>query len=224
MYFRLRQPKLLSSIPRVKSSVALLRKHYSIAIIDNEPFPYTNELIAHGFAVKELGDIKDFCAVAEYSIIACDIKDVGHHFGTSYEGAHVISEIRKRYPDKFIIAYSGGAFGAEYKRFWDYCDIFLRRDVGFDQWKDTLDCGVDTIGDPIRRWKRICDMLLEANMPIFEVFLLEDAYITSILKKDLFVLDKALERASRVQSAEEIIENISVPLITFVKLFTLLTT
>ena len=182
----------------------------------------STELSSHGFILRELGDIKDFAAVAEYPIVACDIKGVGAHFGTKYEGAHVISEIRKRYPDKFIILYSAGLFGPQYKKYYDFCDICLAKDVGFDQWKDTLDDGVRTVGEPIRRWKRIRAVLLDANMPAFEVFLLEDAYIASLIKKDESILSKALSRAEQAESTSEIIKSISSGLITLVKTATLL--
>ncbi len=218
MYFRIQQPKALSSIPRVINNPSVYRQHNPIAIIDNELFPHTKELAMQGFTVVEVGNIRDFAAVATYPIIACDIKDVGDHFGTAFGGAYVIGELRKRYPDKFLIGYSGGSFGPQYKRFLDSADMFITRDAGFDQWKEALDTAVMTVGDPVRRWKRIRAVLLEADMPAFEVFLLEDAYIKSILKKDEFVLAKALKRAARVQASGEIIEHIAEGLILFVKL------
>ena len=218
MYIRLTQPKLLSSVPRITTNPALRRKHFPIAIIDNDPFLLTKELTYHGFDITELGDIRDFPAVSEYPIVACDIKDVGRHFGTKYEGAHVIAEIRKRYPDKFLIAYSAGMFSAEYTKYFDACDVFLRRDVGFDQWRESLDKGIEIIGDPAIRWNRVRVLLLESGMTTFDVFLIEDAYISSFKKKDPFILEKALTRAASIRSTGEIVQSISHGLITVVKL------
>jgi len=209
----------LSDIPKVPVNIATQRHAYRIAIIDNELFTYCDELRRHGFDITELGDIRDFAAVAEYPIVACDIKDVGKHFGTSYEGAHVIGEIRKRYPGKYLIAYSSGVFGPTYKTYWDSCDICLRRDGGFDQWVESLDKAIVSTGDPVHHWKRIRAALLNSDISALDIYLLENAYIRSILKKDSFHLDKAIQKVKKSTSAGKALDTIAGGLISAIKLF-----
>ncbi len=218
MYFTFRSPLKLSAISQTPFNVAQRRQHYEIAVIDNDPFAHTKELQSHGYRVRELGDIHDFAAVAEYPIVACDIRDVGLHFGDSHQGAHVLGEIRLRYPGKFLIAYSGGVFGTTYKKYWDHCDVCLRRDGGFDQWVETLDKGIATLGDPVQHWRRIRKTLVESDISAFEVYLLEQAYIKSILKKNPYHLEKEMKRIQTFSVAGELTDSIAAGLVTSVKL------
>jgi hypothetical protein len=220
MYIKFKSPLHLSAITKVPFNATANRSQFRIGIIDNDPFSHTNELRAHGYNLTELGDISDFGAVAEYPIVACDIMDVGSHFGAELQGgAHVLAEIRRRYPGKFLIAYSAGTFGATYKKYWDACDVCLRRDGGFEQWVETLDRGIIALGDPAQHWRRTRRLLLDSDTSAFEVFLLEEAYIKSILSKNSFHIVKAMERVKRSTAAGEIFDNITDGLITSVKLF-----
>ena len=219
MYFKFTTPLKLADIPQIPFEPAQYRDHFRLAVIDNEPFIFGNELRKHHYNLTELGDISDVSAVAEYPIVACDIRDIGKHFGTEYEGAHVIAEMRKLYPDKFLIAFSGGSFGPSYKKYWDSCDVFLRRDGGFDQWIATLDDGIRKMGDPVVRWKRVRQALLEAGISTFEVFLLEEAYIKSVIKGDTYHLAHAIKRVKRLTSAGEALNKVAEGLIASVKLF-----
>lgn len=196
-------PLHLSAIPSRPFAETTNRAEFKVAIIDNDPFPHTSELRRHGFVVTELGDIVDFSSVAEYPIVACDIKGVGKSFGASHEGAHVIAELRRRYPSIYLIGYSGGSFGPEFKKYWDCCDVFLRRDVGLEQWVESIHTGVIEFCDPVRQWKRIRAVMLSADMPTFEVYLIEQAYIKSIIKKDTFLLTKEIEKVKKHSSAGE---------------------
>ena len=224
MYIRFSKPHLLSEIHKSTLPVADFRKHFPVAIIDNIPFNRAESLANHNFDVKELGDIKDIAAVAAYPIIACDIRDVGAHFDSPFGGAHLIAEIRKKYPDKYIIAYSAGEYGPEFKKLLDHSDVFLRRGASINDWVDSLDNAIQAVGDPVRRWKRIRGLMLNYDVPAFEIFLLEDAYIRSIQTHNEFVLDKALKRARRLQSAGSVVEKVAEGLITFVKLYVHLAT
>ena len=109
MYIRIRKAHLLSEIQRSLNPISDFRNYFQIAIIDDKPLSHYSILLNHNFRIKELGDISDIAAISEYPIILCDIRNVGVQFASAYGGAHVIYEIKKRYPDKYIIAYSAGA-------------------------------------------------------------------------------------------------------------------
>lgn len=219
MYIKFKSPLQMSAIPRLPFSTTAIRSRFRIAIVDNDPFEHTDELRKHGYDITELGDIRDFKAVAEYPIVACDVRDVGIHFGNSYQGAHVLAEIRRLYPDKFLIAYSGGVFGPTYKKYWDMCDVFLRRDVGTDQWVETLDRGIVELGDPVRHWSRVRKLLLDSGVSAFEVYLLEEAYIKSMLTKQSYHLERAMDRVKKTTTAGEILDHIATGLVIAIKLF-----
>src|SRR4051794_31715072 len=76
------------------------RSRVEIAVIDDQEFPYLELLTRHGFRLRHFKDIDDIQAIHAYPIVLCDIKGVGKHFQSRYEGAHLISEFRKRYPAK----------------------------------------------------------------------------------------------------------------------------
>jgi hypothetical protein len=219
MFIRFRNFKRLSDLQRSTRPLADWRKHFPIGIIDDAEFPEAHTLARHGFDIKELGDITHTRDVEPYPIVACDIKNVGAHFGSPFEGAHLISEIRKTYPDKYVIAYSAGAYGADYKKLLDKSDVFLRRGAPVEDWVDSLDTAIQVIGDPINRWKRIRTLMFDHDVPVLEVALLEDAYIRSIQAHDDFDLKKALKRIRQQHLAGNIIENVATNLVAFVKLY-----
>jgi len=76
MYIRFTKPHSLSEITRSIRPLTEFRKHFPVAIIDNEHLAHAASLTNHGFFVKELGDISDIAAVSEYPIVTCDITAV----------------------------------------------------------------------------------------------------------------------------------------------------
>jgi hypothetical protein len=162
-----------------------LKRHEApIAIIDDEPFPYTAAIRKHDFNVKEIGDIKDINAVQSYSVILCDIKGVGKSFGSKYEGAHVIEEIKRYYPSKVLIAYTSHQFDPTYNKFFQLCDFTLKKDIDSDDWVTCLDKAIHMAQDPITQWNKVRQSLLTQDINILDLVLLEDAFVRKILNID----------------------------------------
>lgn len=218
MFIRLRQPRSLAQLTRPLRPVSQLRPHFRIAVVDNDAFEPAEQMRSHGFVLQELGDIADLAAISSYPIVACDISGVGVAFGSPLGGAHVVAEIRKRYPDKYIIAYSGGRFGAEYKKSLDASDVFIRRGSPAQEWVGAFDSAIAQVGDPIDYWVRLRQVLLSQGLSTFEVMLLEDAYVRAIEKKDEFILSKALRKARRKSEAASTLDQVADGAITVVKL------
>ena len=160
------------------------RHEVPVAIIDDEPFPYTSAIRKHDFNVKEIGDIKDINAVHSYSVILCDIKGVGKSFGSKYEGAHVIEEIRRYYPSKILIAYTSHQFDPTYNKFFNLCDFTLKKDIDSDDWVTSLDKAVRMAQDPIAQWQKVRMSLLNHDINIFDLVKLEDAFVKKMLNID----------------------------------------
>lgn len=184
MYFQLGKPNRLSALRTSLQDIAHLKRNYQIAIIDDEPFAKSEALRAHKFNIVELGDIKSVDQVVEYPIVVCDIRGVGRAFHSDLEGAHLISEIRKSYPDKFLVSYSGAQFDISYNEALRSVDVSLQKDASTDRWVQTLESGLNKVGNPRERWLRLRRTLLERGVEIHEVFELEQNFIRAVEKRD----------------------------------------
>lgn len=182
MFFYFGKPLGLNDLKtKIVDEKDFKRHEVPIAIIDDEPFPYTSAMRKHDFNVKEIGDIKDINAVQSYSVVLCDIKGVGKSFGSKYEGAHVIEEIRRYYPSKILIAYTSHQFDPTYNKFFQLCDFTLKKDIDSDDWVASLDRAVRMAQDPIAQWQKVRRSLLNYEINILDLVLLEDAFVKKIL-------------------------------------------
>jgi len=165
---------------RAKLDATRLRQ-VKIALIDDEPFPYLETLRRHDFIIKQLSDITDVHAVESYDVVMCDIRGVGKHFQSPLEGAHVIMEIRKFYPWKTLLAYSGQQFDPSFNKAFAACDFMMRKDTDSDEWIETLDRAAAIALDPAERWKRVRNVLIERHVPLITIVELEHSYVGSVL-------------------------------------------
>jgi hypothetical protein len=85
------------------------RDTVKIAVVDDQPFSPEQNLRNAGFRVDSIGDIKNIEELEPYQIILCDLQGVGAHFDSKYQGGFIINEIKRNYPEKFVIAYTGGS-------------------------------------------------------------------------------------------------------------------
>lgn len=184
MFLTIGSPKRLSSLRDVASVQGIDRRQTRIAIVDDEPFTRADALRASGFDLIEIGDIRSIDSVARYPIVICDIRGVGAAFQSKYEGAHVISEIRAAYPDKYLIAFTGMTYNANYNSKLAKADISATKDIDTDAWTQILDVAVREVSDPVQRWLRFRKHLLELDADLYEIFQLEQAFIKSIEKKN----------------------------------------
>lgn len=178
MFFKFGTPERLSSLNVSNGNSE--RRRARIAIIDDEPFTRADALRASGFDLIEIGDISSIENVASYPIIVCDIRGVGATFKSKFEGAHVISEIRNTYPDKYIIAFTGMTYDATYNAKLAKADVSATKDVDTEAWAQILDTAIKEVSNPVRRWIRFRSHLLARDVDLYEVFQLEQAFIKSI--------------------------------------------
>jgi len=158
-----------------------------IAIIDDQPFSGQQNLRNAGYNVTEIGDIKNVAEIIQYPIVLCDLQDVGAHFQSKYQGGFLIDEIKKNFPDKFVIAYTGGSPDqsvVNYAR--RNADAFIRKDVDINEWRDTLDEIIDTLSDPLEVWRRQRDALVDVDVSTKEILRLEDAFVRSVLNRSKY--------------------------------------
>lgn len=185
MYIQFGTPKKLSALHVSLQDAPRLKQNTQIAIIDDQPFPKINALRNHKFNLTELGDVKLVDQVAEYPIVISDIRGVGQSLSSNLEGAHLLSEIRKAYPDKYLVSYSGAQFDITYNEPLRSVDASIAKDASTEQWVAILERGIETVTNPRERWIRIRRNLLDHGVDIHEVFNLEQGFINAIEKKDV---------------------------------------
>jgi len=174
----------LSELQDVTPLLDNYRSSISLLCIDDQGLEYEEILRKHDFNIKVIKDIHDIKAVSDYPIVICDIKGVGKTFGSQYEGGHVIEEIKKNYPEKVLIAYTGHQFDARYNKFFSMCDFTLTKDVDSDTWIELLDQTIKKVISPVEQWKRIRNYLYNNGVSTKKVFELEQEYINAIISKD----------------------------------------
>jgi hypothetical protein len=188
--------KSLSELKGVYGDVgASYRTSVKIAIIDDETVPYLESLRNSDFLIHHFKDIESINSMQGFDIILVDIKGVGKKFESDFGGAFLISELRKFYPFKIIVAYTGQSFDASYNNYFSMADDVLKKDIDYDTWVDSLDQYIQLSLDPIKQWKRMREYLLKKEIDLIRLVKLEDEYVTGFQKKlHIFPSKKNLER------------------------------
>lgn len=157
------------------------RRAVKIAVIDDQHFALKPALEKLEYRVTELGDIDSLDQVTAFEIILCDTQGVGTKFLSEQQGAFVIKEIRRQFPEKYIVAFSGASLGNPlFKQGISGSDYSIRKDADSDSWVQMLDDIVDQILDPKSHWYRIRKILVSANVDTSSILDLEDAYVRAL--------------------------------------------
>lgn len=202
MFLSIGQPKQLNELVNTTTSTRALRPKLKVLIIDDAPFLLRDVLTSHGFSIHEVRDLPAVEMAVDYPIIACDIKGVGASFKSKHEGAHLFAEIRKAYPEKYILAFTGFTFDATYNEFFRVADMSLTKDADTEIWVRVLDDAVRIMSEPKERWLRIRRFLLEEmKCDLWSVFQLEQGFIRAVLDKDRGKFSKV---ADSVVSSDDI--------------------
>lgn len=184
------------SIPELKPLDK--RKTTEILVIDDQGFSYKDYLARLHYNIKHVFDIDDVRHVDHYTIILCDIFGVGAKLGLQREGAHLIDEINNAYPGKILIGYSTHNLDPRYSESLKKCDFIANKDTDSDGWQSILDASIAKATDPVAQWKRVREYLLRSDVPIYDVFSLEQDYIKSMN-----------QRKSEIFSKSPVIKNLS---------------
>ncbi|MEM7862824.1 hypothetical protein Q4Q81_16395, partial [Morganella morganii] len=196
----------LSDIPDINLNKDSLRRNFDMAVIDDHEFVSAKHLERSGFSIDEIGDIDNLKKIEAYPIVICDIQGVGKAFGAEVEGAYVVSEIRKKYPDKYIIAYSTRSFEFSYQSYISKADVAMPKVSSIEEWTEILDSAIEVVSNPKNRWIRIRKRLLDSNVELYDVFNLEQSYIMSVLNKNENILKDSVDSVELDSTTKEIIK------------------
>lgn len=194
-----------------------LRKKVSVAIIDDQAFQPLVNLQNNQFNLKHFTDINDIKTIADYQIVLCDLQGVGKLLDPDNQGAHLIKEIKSNYPEKYVVAYTGGASNSALARLGnEYADAYIKKDADISTWLEKLDTAIAHVTDPVVVWKNFRNRLLgEHNLSLLEVVSIESAYVKSCLDRDVSnpedVMRKALKGSSSASIKKPIEEFIGSP-------------
>jgi hypothetical protein len=189
MFVHLGTPERLALIGQEAIDMAEAKLRVEIAVLDDNPFAPREALLNHKFRVTELGpDIRSVDQISTYPIIVCDVGGVGRAFGSNLEGAHLVTEIRKAYPDKFLMAYTGMTYSLAMTNALTVADKRMEKDASVDAWVQTLEAGINEVMNPRNRWIRMRRALLERGVELFDVLKLEQAFIKSVQRRTPDVL------------------------------------
>ena len=140
MYFTIGKPKNVNVLNTADYQFSKpKRSDVPIVIIDDQDVPYIEDLRYNGFNVMHIKDIDQIDSIKGFEIIICDIRGIGKKFKSNFEGAHIISEIRRVYPFKIIIGYTAYTFDPTYNKYLSLADDVFKKDIDIDEWITHLD-------------------------------------------------------------------------------------
>lgn len=170
-----------------------LRKKINIVAIDDREFPPENNLRNSGFLIQVLNDIKNISEIENFQIILCDLNDIGVNLSPDTQGAYVIEEIKSKYPDKIVIAYTAASLSSKiFQKARQHSDDYLKKDSSIEKWRDLLDEKIKILANPIEAWKAERIRLLNLGMELQELILIEQAFLSNTFK-DKESLEKAIK-------------------------------
>jgi len=190
----------LTELNDIVNSVNIVRDETRIAIIDDQNIALIPRIKKHNYNITHFKDIENLNDLLKFNIIICDIQGVGKKFGSKYEGAHLISEIKKEFPLKYVIAFSGKSFDPTYNKFFKICDDVMQKGSDINDWVDCLDLAIKNYINPIYNWESARRVFLEHNISLEEISKLEQAFIKTIMKNDITVYNKILHKNQNIYS------------------------
>ena len=127
---------------------------------------------------KDITDLRD---VEAYPIILCDIRGVGNFLESEYGGAYLIKQLKEKYPEKTIIAYTANDYNAQFQQYLDYADDTVPKgSYALEDWTSLLDKLLKEYADPIKIWEKTRRSLIEAGVPTIDVAKYESDYVKAI--------------------------------------------
>jgi len=168
-----------------KFNIAIGKKRdsFNILVIDDEEFEKEHDLRKLGYKISVMSDLNNVIDVEKYDIVLCDIKGVGKKlFGINGDGCMLIEEIRKHYPAKYLIAFSGETYNVDKNKYFSMADDWITKaESDIDKWTNLLDNAFLDLLNSFHYWSRIRSSLLNNNVSIIDVLRLEDSFANSIL-------------------------------------------
>ena len=158
-----------------------VRRSVRIVVIDDKDFSPLQNLQQHLFNITHLRDLSTIETIRDYPVVLVDLQGVGRELNPRQQGAHLIREIKAHYPEKYVIAYTGGAAPDLLVASVEIADKFTQKDTSIEDWCELLDEGALAVIHPAVVWKNNRYRLLDMGVTPFQLACLEDALVRSLL-------------------------------------------
>lgn len=164
-------------------SIREKRKLIRIAVVDDNIFAPHRNLENMEYSIDFLGDVTAIQKLIPYQIVLCDLQGVGTALDAKKQGAFLIREIKKNFPEKYVVAYTGGGLNQTITReAASDADTLLKKDVDIDQWSETLDELILKLLNPYNVWQRQRRALVDRDVDTLTMLKLESAFVSSLDK------------------------------------------
>jgi CheY-like chemotaxis protein len=158
------------------------RQAVRIAVVDDHPFAPQANLNAYNYNITQIGDVRSVDQVKGYDLVLCDIIGVGLSFSQTLQGASLMAEIKRVYPEKLVIAYTGATLNqSATKEAKLVADALIKKDIDIKEWVDKLDNYINLVLNPQTAWSRVRADLVSRGVGTKDILLLEDAFVGSML-------------------------------------------
>jgi DNA-binding response OmpR family regulator len=175
-------------------------------VIDDQPFAPEHNLKNNQFQIDTYTDIHKVDQVTDYPIILCDLQGVGLQLASDMQGAYLIEEIKRNYPEKAVIAFTGGSANSNISRRAELAaDDYLRKDASIEDWRDVLDKHIRNLSDPVYVWQQLRVRLVKSEIAPLELMKLEHAYVSTI-KNGAQKTKEAIQEASDTSGSDPMIK------------------
>ena len=165
-----------SCIPNIEK-----RKKIQILVIDDLIFNPEHNLRNNQFQLSIFKDIQRIDQVKDYDIILCDVNEIGLELSEESQGAFIIKEIKKNYPQKIVIAYTAGSRNSNLViAAREYADDYIRKDASIEAWVDLLDHCINEFTHPIIQWKKQRTLLLDSGMELGDLMQIEQIILKNL--------------------------------------------
>ena len=161
------------------------RSSTRVLVIDDTKLPAMEQLKRLGYDITRVRDIDNIDDLTPFDIILCDVMGVGKKLDPKAQGNVIIREAMLRYPNKFVIAYTGSSqTSPEATEARTQADSFLPKGAEIGKWQEVLDRYIIENGDPMNRWQRTRITLVEQGIDTYDLLRLENAFVRSLQNRD----------------------------------------
>lgn len=164
-----------------EQSLTTLKKLTEILVIDDNVFSFLDALKKYEFSIQQKIDLSTLQDAAAYDIILCDIRGVGKFLESKFDGANLIKELKTKYPNKTLIAYTANDYDASFQKYLSYADeIVPKGSYGLEDWVSLLERIIQDNADPVKQWAKTRKALLDAGVSTIDTAKYESQYVKAI--------------------------------------------
>jgi hypothetical protein len=158
----------------------------------------------HHYDIMHMKDVDSIDMLARFQIFLCDLNGVGISLSPTLQGAHIISELKNNYPEKVVIAYTGGGGpSGMLEKSIEYSDYNLAKDANVEEWQRILDLAINDLANPVIVWKKLRHRLLDAGLTPYKLALVEDIFVKTSVNGKSFSLSQLDKESKNLKLSSE---------------------